>query len=997
MKKKIVKKWGSTILAGSLLMNASPVALAAPTTSTTTTKTVTTGRTDQSQITGIITPNPIPTRVNNAQTVTLSGTVTIDGPKLGLTVNGVDVTNSAKITKKSNNVWSYEYVATLDNVVNNIPGDETFIIGAYTMYQNGKPGGDIHTQARPITQTVDLTPPQITINSYDKDPTNQDVVVTASTNEGTLNATSHTFTQNGSFEFIATDSAGNVSKQTVTVDNIDKTAPTATVDYSTISPINTDVVATIKPSEDVTYTNLKQLPEYTTFDQTNGTMTYTENGEFNLEFKDKAGNTGSVLVKVNNIDKTAPIGSVTYSTTDPTNQDVTVTLNANEPITVTNNGGSLSKTFSENGSFTFNFEDTAGNKGTAEVNVTNIDKTPPTATLEYSTTKATNGDVTVTIHPSESVTVLNNNGALTKNFSENGSFTFEFVDAAGNHGSAEVNVSNIDKTPPVITVDPYNTNPTNQNVTVTVSTNEGTLNATSHTFTENGSFDFVATDEAGNTTTNTVQITNIDKVAPVITVEDYNTSPTNQDVTVNVSTNEGTLNTTSHTFTENGSFGFIASDAAGNSTTKTVTISNIDKTAPEITIGDFSTDPTNQDITVTATTNEGTLNATSHTFKENGSFDFIATDAVGNTTTKTVTISNIDKDAPVITILTYNTAPTNQDVVVSASTNEGSLNTASHTFTENGTFTFVSTDAAGNRTEYPVTITNIDKVAPVITVDSYNTDPTNQDVVVTASTNEGTLNESSHTFTTNGSFTFTATDTAGNTSTKTVTLTNIDKTPPVVSGVTNGGAYNVNVSPSFNEGTATLDSSSFTTDTFVSAEGNHTLVVTDAAGNTTTVSFTIDKSAPVVSGVKNGQYYNVNVTPAFNEGTATLNGKTFISGSTVSTEGNYNLVVTDSASNTTTVSFTIDKSAPSNPVGPKAHNTGNGNNTTIVNGSAEAGATVIVVNTNGEEVGIASVGSNGTFSVNISPVLSSNTTLNVYAVDQAGNKSGNTSVSWQKN
>ncbi|WP_419954867.1 hypothetical protein ACN6MT_04360 [Neobacillus niacini] len=43
---------------------------------------------------------------------------------------------------------------------------------------------------------------------------------------------------------------------------------------------------------------------------------------------------------------------------------------------------------------------------------------------------------------------------------------------------------------------------------------------------------------------------------------------------------------------------------------------------------------------------------------------------------------------------------------------EGSLNTTSHTFTENGTFTFIATDLAGNVTELPVTISNIDKLAP---------------------------------------------------------------------------------------------------------------------------------------------------------------------------------------------------------------------------------------------------------------------------------------------
>lgn len=74
--------------------------------------------------------------------------------------------------------------------------------------------------------TADTTLPVITIAPYATTPVNTDITVTASTNEGSLNATSHTFTANGNFDFVATDSAGNVKTTTVTITNIDKTAPT---------------------------------------------------------------------------------------------------------------------------------------------------------------------------------------------------------------------------------------------------------------------------------------------------------------------------------------------------------------------------------------------------------------------------------------------------------------------------------------------------------------------------------------------------------------------------------------------------------------------------------------------------------------------------------------------------------------------------------------------------------------------------------------------------
>ncbi|SHO52049.1 leucine-rich repeat protein [Anaerocolumna xylanovorans] len=73
-----------------------------------------------------------------------------------------------------------------------------------------------------------------------------------------------------------------------------------------------------------------------------------------------------------------------------------------------------------------------------------------------------------------------------------------------------------------------------------------------------------------------------------------------------------------------------------------------------ISISDYNLNPTNKDITVTAATNIGTLNATSHTFTHNGSFDFVATDSADNVIIKTVTITNIDKDAPTDPVISIN-------------------------------------------------------------------------------------------------------------------------------------------------------------------------------------------------------------------------------------------------------------------------------------------------------------------------------------------------------
>jgi len=309
------------------------------------------------------------------------------------------------------------------------------------------------------------------------------------------------------------------------------------------------------------------------------------------------------------------------------------------------------------------------------------------------------------------------------------------------------------------------------------------------TLTDNTTVYAKGIDEAGNeSVVVSLVVDNIDKVAPVITVSEYITTPTNKDITVTATTNEGTLNTASHVFTENGNFDFVATDDSGNVTTKTVTIDNIDKEAPVITIGDYITILTNQDVVVTATTNEGILNEESHTFIENGNFEFIATDESGNITSKTVTITNIKKATPIITINDYVTTPTNQDVVVSATVNTGTLNEASHTFTKNGEFTFIVIDDAGNTSSKTVTITNIDKEAPVITAVVQDTDTLTDSKIVTVTvsdTNSFTVelpdksiktNETGFTYEIlkNGRYVFIATDILGNVSTASVSTDKIN-------------------------------------------------------------------------------------------------------------------------------------------------------------------------------------------------------------------------------
>ena len=133
-----------------------------------------------------------------------------------------------------------------------------------------------------------------------------------------------------------------------------------------------------------------------------------------------------------------------------------------------------------------------------------IDTTKPTTSVKYSTTWATNNDVTVTLTGrSETITGVN---TYTHIFTGNGSYTFTFSDLAGNTGSVTATVNNIDKVIPTASIlyTPTTWNYSSWNIIATLTgysksltiTNNGGSN--NYTFTGNGNFIFNFVDAAGN-------------------------------------------------------------------------------------------------------------------------------------------------------------------------------------------------------------------------------------------------------------------------------------------------------------------------------------------------------------------------------------------------------------------------------------------------------------------------------------------------------------------
>ena len=153
----------------------------------------------------------------------------------------------------------------------------------------------------------------------------------------------------------------------------------------------------------------------------------------------------SATASVNWIAK-VPEYTLTYSTTEPTNQDVTVTLELEEGYRIVSNNGSNTYTFTENGESSFEYIDESGNRGIIPISVNWIDKVAPVGTIEYSTQTETTEPVTATItFDKENVRITNNDGKNKYKFTENGEFTFEFIDESGNTGMETAVVTWINK------------------------------------------------------------------------------------------------------------------------------------------------------------------------------------------------------------------------------------------------------------------------------------------------------------------------------------------------------------------------------------------------------------------------------------------------------------------------------------------------------------------------------------------------------------------------
>ncbi|HBA37080.1 MAG TPA: hypothetical protein DCY94_00015, partial [Firmicutes bacterium] len=183
----------------------------------------------------------------------------------------------------------------------------------------------------------------------------------------------YTFEESGDYEFKLLDKAKNIAYKSIKVDyEPDHTIIASDISYDITNLTNKNVTATIKPYA----FNAKGEKTEATVTSGNAAHTFETNGKFT--FKYKAKNTADEdeklhVAEVTWIDKTAPTAEVKYTTKE--NGEVVATLvNESEQIILTNNNSSKEYTFTENGEFTFTFEDLAGNTGSAVAKVDSIKK-----------------------------------------------------------------------------------------------------------------------------------------------------------------------------------------------------------------------------------------------------------------------------------------------------------------------------------------------------------------------------------------------------------------------------------------------------------------------------------------------------------------------------------------------------------------------------------------------------------------------------------------------
>lgn len=426
------------------------------------------------------------------------------------------------------------------------------------------------------------------------------------------------------------------------------------------------------------------------------TFTIERNCTFNVYVEDELGSSHWYAIVINNLidqtDTTPPVLVVDYSTFENTNQNVQVTITANEKIqpvqgwTLSSDQMKLTKIYTENATEQVTVLDLAGNRTMQTVNVTNIDREPPTLQVSYSTTELTSEPVTVTITANEEIQPVDgwklslDQMKLTKTYTQNTEETIMVKDLAGNVTTQKVIINTIQASEELVVHVQYSdTTLTNQDVKVTISANlplkplsgwtlSDNQKELTKTYTKNTQEQLTIQSVTGKSVNQKIEIQNIDKVLPILQVSYSTTSPTKENVTVTIQASEvvqevagwnlsSTKTVLTKMYSQNAEETITVKDLAGNAVLQKIAITNMDKVAPILQVEYSPSSPTKGNVQVTIKANEKiqgisgwTLSQDqlrlTKTYSQNTEETVQVKDLVGNVTIKEIQITNILPQGP---------------------------------------------------------------------------------------------------------------------------------------------------------------------------------------------------------------------------------------------------------------------------------------------------------------------------------------------------------------
>ena len=716
-----------------------------------------------------------------------------------------------------------------------------------------------NTATQTVTIYLDMTVPEIEAKVDDNVKTK--VIITTNDNlsgiakveatapnETPVEATkqsgdTYTFTGIAGAEYSITvmDGAGNTTQKDVQIPQDTTTTPQppaqGTIALSKISvsdesgiaqskTISFQIEQNLQPGETLNVTVQKQggaqlnAAATQSGNKTSYSVEVSENGIYEVTATISKDNvvqtTQQKKIEVKGIDNEKPVISSVEQTQEEDGARISFKVTDANAVDVLFNGttidasadGSYSVTEIPAGKYTITATDAAGNTATQQVTVEEKQQ-PPTVTVQSSSLDAANSEsvsTTLTINPhgGEIFSVEpRESGAQVTRIAENqyqftatanGSYTVEVTTADNLSASVALQVTGIEEKtnePPVIQL------------------GEQQLNAA------------------------------MTEVTIPVTVSDPNGSAA--DVTLTASGGSLTGEGGSYTFTAtaNGSYIFTAADKDGNQATANAYVEKIiGNIAPAIRAGQpqvssgtataaITADPNGGAAITSVTGSEGCTVAPQGdgsyllTTSTNGTYTVTATNELGKTAQTTVTVSGIDNTPPAIGEPAVSYSDDRKTATVSLSvTDEGGV--ASVTFagiemsasggsyqalvSQNGSYTVVAVDQAGNQQFATVQVSGIDLTPPSIQVTSANNTWQKSQTVTFSVTDENSgvsavqvtkdgapvayTESSGYQFVAaaNGTYVIAATDNAGNQSTQSVTITMVDATAPAAPKLTNGNS-----------------------------------------------------------------------------------------------------------------------------------------------------------------------------------------------------------------